>query len=183
MTGVQTCALPILFSGEGETGTERGTAYHRFLELCDFAIKDRQGICAELDSFVVSGRISAEQRKLLDEDDLSEILNMPVFSKLGGATLFREQEFLCRLPADSILDTDADDGILVQGAIDLLAQTEDGFKIIDYKYSHKTDEQLIQTYSRQLALYKKAVALIMHVDEGSIDTAIVNIFSKRQIQL
>ncbi len=172
-----------LFSGEGETGTERGTAYHRFLELCDFAIKDRQGICAELDSFVVSGRISAEQRKLLDEDDLSEILNMPVFSKLGGATLFREQEFLCRLPADSILDTDADDGILVQGAIDLLAQTEDGFKIIDYKYSHKTDEQLIQTYSRQLALYKKAVALIMHVDEGSIDTAIVNIFSKRQIQL
>ncbi len=90
---------------------------------------------------------------------------------------------MCRLPAASILDTDADDGILVQGAIDLLAQTEDGFKIIDYKYSHKTDEQLIQTYSRQLALYKKAVALIMHVDEGSIDTAIVNIFSKRQIQL
>lgn len=172
-----------LFSGEGETGTERGTAYHRFLELCDFSVKDVAGICAELDKFTVDGRISAGQRELLKADELAEILNMPVFRELEGARLYREREFLCRLPANEILQTEADDGILVQGAIDLLAETKDGYRIIDYKYSHKSDAQLIEAYSRQLALYKKAVALIMRVDESSIKTAIVNIFSRRQILL
>ena len=172
-----------LFSGEGETGTERGIAYHRFLELCDFSIKDIEGINAELDKFLIEGRISADQREILSADGLSEILNMPVFGQLEAARLYREQEFLCRLPANEILDTDAEDGVLVQGAIDLLAETRDGYRIIDYKYSHKSDDELIKTYSRQLALYRKAVALIMRVDEKSVKTAIVNIFSKRQILL
>lgn len=172
-----------LFSGEEETGTERGTAYHRFLELCDFSVKDVAGIKAELDKFVIGGRISAGQRDLLDIDALSEILNMPVFSELDGARLYREQEFLCRLPANELFETSATDGVLVQGAIDMLAETKGGMRIIDYKYSHKTDEQLISTYSRQLALYRKAVALIMHVDEKSISAAIVNIYRRRQIIL
>ena len=172
-----------LFSGEGETGTERGTAYHRFLELCDFSIKDKDGIEREIESFVKTNRITEEQKKLLSSSDLAEILNMPVFTEAASSRLFREQEFLCRLPANEILDSTAHDGILVQGAIDLLMETREGFRIIDYKYSHKDDEQLIKTYSRQLALYKKAVALIMHVDEASIKCAIVNIFLKRQIVL
>lgn len=172
-----------LFSGEGETGTERGTAYHRFLELCDFSIKDREGIEAELNRFLIGGHISEGQLSLLSVDDLVNIVNMPVFEGLNKARLYREREFLCRLPANEIFDTDADDGILVQGAIDLLAETEKGYIIIDYKYSHKSDGQLIDTYSKQLALYRRAVSEILHIDENSIKTVIVNIFSKRQIPL
>lgn len=100
-----------LFGGEGETGTERGTAYHRFLELCDFSVKSVEGIAAELENFVISGRISAEQSALLVPEELSEILNMPIFDGLDGATLYREREFLCRLPADEILETTARDGV------------------------------------------------------------------------
>ena len=109
---------------------------------------------------------------------------MPVFENLHGAELFREREFLCTLPADEIFKgVTAKDGVLVQGAIDLLAVTRDGIKIIDYKYSKKSDAQLIQTYSAQLALYKKAAALILKVDEAKIETAIVNIYLRRQIIL
>lgn len=173
-----------LFGGEDETGTERGTAYHRFLELCDFSLKFRVEIERELNNFLQSGRITDEQFKLLNADELSEILNMPVFADISGATLFKEQEFLCRLPANEILEgVTATDGVLIQGAIDLIARGDFGIKIIDYKYSHKTDEQLIETYSRQLALYKKAVAKIMKVDEKTIGTAIINIFKRRQIIL
>ncbi|MDE7305803.1 MAG: PD-(D/E)XK nuclease family protein, partial [Clostridia bacterium] len=172
-----------LFSGEGETGTERGTAYHRFLELCDFSEKSEKEIQKEIDKFVSAKLMTEEQKALLSASDLSEILSMSVFEEVAGARLFREQEFLCRLPANEILDSAACDEILVQGAIDLLAETRGGFRIIDYKYSHKDDEQLIKTYSRQLALYKEAVSLIMHVDESSIKCAIVNIFLKRQIVL
>lgn len=172
-----------LFGGEGETGTERGIAYHRFLELCDFAIKDAAGIREEIESFAKNGLISEEQRALLDEAELEEIVNIPVFSSLAGAQLFREQEFLCRLPANEVLPTTATDGVLLQGAIDLLAKTDAGYKIIDYKYSRKNGGQLIKTYSKQLALYKKAVALITGTPPEKIDTVIINIFLKEQINL
>lgn len=173
-----------LFGGEGETGTERGTAYHRFLELCDFSITSVDGISAEIENFSKSGRLTEEQAKLLNAEELKGILSMPAFSGLGGATLYREREFLCRLPANKILpDVTATDGVLVQGAIDLIAQGDFGVKIIDYKYSHKTDEQLIATYARQLALYKSATAKITGTAEDAISCTIINIFKKRQIDL
>ena len=172
-----------LFGGEEEPGTERGIAYHRFLELCDFDIKDKKGIEGEKESFLQSGKISKEQYELLDADTLTEILNIPIFGTLNGATLYREQEFLCRLPANEIMDTTAPDKVLIQGAIDLLAKTPQGYKIIDYKYSHKNEEQLKSTYSRQLALYKKAVSRITRTAEKDIETIIVNIFLKQQINL
>ena len=172
-----------LFPSEGETGTERGTAYHRFLELCDFSVKDADGIRREIRKFCDDGRISAGQCGLLNAQELSEILGMPIFAGLDGARLFREREFLCRLPANELFDTAADDGILVQGAIDLLAETKDGYAVIDYKYSNKSDAELVATYSRQLALYKKAVALITRTAEKNISTAIVNIYRRRQIIL
>jgi len=52
-----------------------------------------------------------------------------------------------------------------------------------YKYSHKNDEEIIATYSEQLALYKKAVSLITHTPPDRIETVIVNIFRKSQINL
>ncbi|MBD5583514.1 MAG: UvrD-helicase domain-containing protein, partial [Clostridia bacterium] len=172
-----------LFGGEGETGTEKGTAYHRFLELCDFSLKNLQEIEEEKLNFLNSGRISKEQYDLLNSEELSEILKMPVFSDLSGAKLMREQEFLCRLEARDLLDTPADDAILVQGAIDLLAEGDFGIKIIDYKYSKKDDEKLIETYKPQLDLYKKAVAVITGYSAESIKTTIVNIFKRRQIDV
>ena len=172
-----------LFDVEGETGAERGTAYHRFLELCDFSVKTLDGIRRELLNFTESGRLTARQAELLSADELCEIINMPVFSGLDGAYLMREQEFLCRLKACDLLPTAAEDAVLVQGAIDLLARTTDGVRIIDYKYSKKTDEQLVETYSKQLALYRKAVSVILHIPEEEISAAIVNIYRRRQILL
>ena len=169
---------------DGETGTERGTAYHAFLELCDFGVKDAAAISEEIESFVTSGRMSGETAALLNADELSEILNMPVFEKLQGATLLREQEFLCNLAAKDVLpDTGAADEVLVQGAIDLLVIKKDKAVIIDYKYSKKDEERLVQTYSPQLALYKKAVAVITRKSEEDISCVIVNIYRRKQIDL
>jgi ATP-dependent exoDNAse (exonuclease V) beta subunit len=90
---------------------------------------------------------------------------------------------LCKLPANQFLDTTADDGVLVQGAIDLLATGKNGTAIIDYKYSKRADDYLVSHYSAQLSLYKKAVATILKINEDTISTTIVNIFYRRQIQL
>lgn len=175
---------PSLFGGEDETGTDRGTAYHRFLELCDFSKKRPEEVEAEIKNFVLSGRLTAAQAELLNAGQLTKILNMPVFEGLSGAQLFREQEFLCRLPACEILpDVTADDEILVQGAIDLLARGDFGVKIIDYKYSKKNDGALIKSYSPQLQLYKRAAAKITGISPNKISLTIVNIFLGRQINL
>ncbi len=173
----------VLFTEEGETGIEAGLAYHKFLELCDFSVKDGEGIKKQIESFVNDGAMTKEAASALDCNRLVSILSMPVFAKLGGAQLYREQEFLCRLPANAFLDTEADDKVLVQGAIDLLAVTVNGAEIIDYKYSKKSDEELIKKYSPQLALYKKAVAAVLKTDEKFIKATIVNIFAGRQINL
>lgn len=173
----------VLFPDERDTGTERGVAYHRFLELCDFSLKSNTGIENQIKTFIAEGRISSEAAALLNVDELAEILNMSVFDGLKDARLLREQEFLCRMPACEVLSTSAQDFVLIQGAIDLIAITADGARIIDYKYSKKTDEQLINAYSAQLALYKKAASKILKIPKEKISTAIINIYLHRQIEL
>lgn len=165
----------------GETGAARGTAYHAFLQHCSLSPETVPEIEARLAEMLKARKITEEQLALLNADELCEILAMPVFGEIRGATLYREQEFLCRLPANEILGTDADDGVLVQGAIDLLAVRGDNVWIIDYKYSHKDDTALKQTYRKQLALYKKAASVILGIKPENIRTVIVNIRSRRQI--
>ena len=47
--------------------------------------------------------------------------------------------------------------MLLQGAMDLLCETEQGYWIIDLKSDRATEEELLTRYSRQLNLYAAAV--------------------------
>ncbi|MGN1373529.1 MAG: UvrD-helicase domain-containing protein [Candidatus Coproplasma sp.] len=128
---------------------ETGIAYHRFLELCDFSVKDEAGVRGEVEKFLADGLIDKSQYELLDVKKLTAIVSMPVFDGVAGKSLYREREFLCKLPSldyialregvnpeeacpdDRIKKVDddcekvtvnSDDGnsVIVQGAIDLL---------------------------------------------------------------
>lgn len=162
---------------------ERGTAYHRFLQLCDFAVKDEGGIEGELTQFVSSGEMTEEAAALLSVPALVKILSMPCFGRTEGAELFREREFLCSLPANKFLDTTAEDGVLVQGAIDLLCKKDGRYTIIDYKFSALTQAALVRKYSRQLNLYRLAVEKILGVPEGQTEMYIINIRTLKEIKL
>lgn len=169
-----------LFGGEGETNTEKGTAYHRFLELCDFSKTTGNAIESEIEEFVSSGKMSDDNSRLLNAVQLERILNMPVFKGISGLKLLREQEFLCRLRACDVLETAAEDNILIQGAIDLLAIGENEIRIIDYKYSTLDDESLKRKYSKQLQIYKSAVKTVLGGDR-KINCTLLNIYTCRQI--
>ena len=109
---------------------------------------------------------------------------MSVFDGLSKSKLYREREFLCRLPANEIFDgISSTVPVLIQGAIDLFAEGDFGIKIIDYKYSAKSDEELVLKYSRQLELYRKAAAKITGTDPEKIGAVIVNIYRKSLIVL
>lgn len=176
----------VLFEEEGERMSAKkadiGTAYHRFLQLCDFT----PTLCAvqsQKNAFVQQGLMSQEQADMLNDDNLLAILQMPVFARIQGAKTYREREFICHLPANDFLDTQAKDDVMVQGAIDLLVQEENVCHIVDYKYSSLQDEALRNKYTAQLSLYKKVVATILKLPLDAITTTIVNIKLCREIKL
>lgn len=171
------------YGDEEPGGREAGTAYHRYLELCDLNVRDEEGILRELDRLTAEGKLSPEQRDMLSADRLAGILAMPVFARLAGARIFREREFLCALPARDVLDTAATDKVLVQGAIDLLAESREGLTIVDYKYVSMPQEAMLKKYTRQLELYKKAVAMIESVDESTIAVCLVDLKRRREFYL
>lgn len=186
-------SVPVLFDEESEndggmSGSKRliGTAYHAFLQHFDFSLlSEGKGelprlVGRERARMEREGLLTPELSALLEEKQLLRILENGIFSSLSGMRLYREQEFLVSLPARSVLSVEgapcADEEVLFQGAIDLLAVAGSGaVRIIDYKYSAGNGAYLRAHYAPQLALYRKAVSKILHIDESEIRCTIVNI--------
>ena len=73
--------------------------------------------------------------------------------------------------------------MIFQGAIDLLAVSEEEICVIDYKYSVKNAEQLLAHYRPQLELYRLAVAKILNQPKEKIRLSIVNIYRGFQVDV
>lgn len=129
------------------------------------------------------GVLPPEQIALLNVSQLDKILSLPCLAALAGRQIWREQTFLVNLRANELLPVSAADEIVFQGAIDLLCEDEAGYLIIDYKYSALGDDALRAKYAVQIALYKKAVARVMRVDENTVRARIVNIARCREIEM
>ena len=163
--------------GSGFT-TEEGLAYHAFLERVNFG----GNAAEELARMRKEKLLPEETLALLDEEKLQRILDLPVLKNLAGKRLRREQTFLVRLPSRELFEEGTEDEIVFQGAIDLLAETENGYLILDYKYSAHGDEYLRRRYAPQIKLYRKAVARILRVDESKVAARIVNVARLRVIE-
>lgn len=149
---------PVFVGEEAEEGfyaktTEEGNAYHKFLEGATFDGRSAEEILEELSA---SGRLKEEERKLLDEKKLNEILSSELFKQLEGYELYREQPFVAFVPAEKAKEKGSSP-VLVQGVIDLLAVKGDQAVIVDYKYSSKGENKLKESYFEQVELYTYAV--------------------------
>lgn len=188
----------------GRTSPETGTAYHAFMQFADLSSPVR----SELERMKREKLLAPEQFDLLEEEKLEKIMTMPVIASLAGKHVLREQKFLLRLPADTFespADTlglsgsdpilsgqgqtetehqsDPQDGIIYQGAIDLIALDGDGVLLVDYKFSVLDDRTLAEKYRLQIDLYKKAIAAIYRIREESIRAVIVNLLQCREIAM
>ncbi len=189
----------------GETNALSGLAYHAFLETFDFSLlynEQGQRICKE----ILRERIEnvyrevkengLENANLLSVEKLVEILSNEVFYSLQGRTLYKERQFLVRLPVKDTYAKKADfslpnqncdcsqaEEMLFQGAIDLLAEGDEDVIIIDYKYSTKNAEYLKTHYKPQLDLYRLATAKILKRPIEKISCTIVNIYRGFQVDV
>ena len=163
---------------DGDTSKEAGIAYHAFLQHVRFGCPPAE----EAARMVREGELTAQQAALLQEERLRAILALPCLAGLAQKKVLREQKFLMRLPACEVAEGAPSDEVIFQGAIDLLIE-EDGFEVVDYKYSVLSDAALREKYAVQIAIYKKAVARVMKVREEDVRAKIVNIARLREIAM
>lgn len=164
----------------GGHSAEEGTAYHAFLQHVRFGVPVRE----ELARMREEGLLSEEQLALLDEEKLGRILSLPSLREAAACgRVLREQTFLLSLTAREAGLAETDDTIVFQGAVDLLAETKEGWLLLDHKFSSHSEERLRRDYAPQIALYKKAVAKAMRVSEESIRARILNIALCRETEM
>lgn len=150
------------FMSEGDiTVTERGTAMHKIMQFFDFQKTD--AIEEEIERLYEWQYISEREKDSINRKALKIFFESPLFARIGRAekTVQREMRFLTEIPAGRIDPTlsveAAKEGIMVQGAVDLCFEEEDGIVILDFKTDRVKDpEELKNAYKEQLAIYALA---------------------------
>lgn len=185
------------FKREEETvsGTVRGNAYHRVMELLDFekllgaqftelpknyqeyVEKIDRGILADaLDSFLLTEvkdlRLSEEYLQAVKCEKIIHFLTSKLAYRMWAAQrrgeLFREQPFVYGIGADRLSqEFPAEEKVLIQGIIDVFFIEDGKLVLLDYK----TDvigsmEELWARYSTQLDYYEEALCKLMGMSMG-----------------
>ncbi|MBO4905209.1 MAG: helicase-exonuclease AddAB subunit AddA [Lachnospiraceae bacterium] len=155
--------IPIFARQEGQTatgGTFYGTAFHRIMELWEYASEDVTS--DEVMSFAGkmhdSHRMDSDQVSAIRPDDVAFFLNSPLGQQMRTAKeagrLFREQPFVIGVEESKEM-------ILVQGIVDAYFIDDDGITVVDYKTDRVDHEDvLVNRYREQLEYYGKALAQI-----------------------
>lgn len=139
---------------------DEGIAYHRVLECIDYGCYTVDDVIAQLDLMIEQGYLRQEQADFIVPESILECLQSDVMQSARNYPHFREKQFMLNVPANEILDVNSNDKVLLQGTIDLFIQGGDkgGENVlVDFKFSHKTPEQIKRRYARQLELYAMAV--------------------------
>ncbi len=166
-------------TSHGLTGAERGTAYHRIMELLDGEIygdeslmeKAREGAFDPVSKKLYAwgmkkaseGWLSPEEQRAVWTPDITAFLATDLGRRMGEAfrrgELMREKPFMMGVPADE-LDPKfpKEEMVLVQGIIDAWFIEGDDLVLLDYKTDRVEEEKtLVDRYRVQLDLYKRAL--------------------------
>lgn len=157
-------------------GAQRGTAYHKVLELLDFTNPptDVQGWKTTLSKMTASGRLSEQQAACIYVPNLHRFIASKIGQRMVTAAkkgkLFKERSFFLGVSADTIdPELPSEEMMLVQGIIDTYFEEDGQLVLVDYKTDRITHmEELTDRYAIQMKYYKQALeqALQMPVKEA-----------------
>ena len=156
------------------TGAERGTAYHRAMQLMDLkaleALTGRaltQAVTDQLNGFAARRLMEPAQREAVLPSRLAGFLSSDLGQRLRRAeTVRREWPFNVRLRASEALtpeenDRFGDSELLVQGTIDCCFIEDGQWVLLDYKTDRTDDMDALRSHYRsQLRLYALALERI-----------------------
>ncbi len=159
---------------EKVSGTVRGNAYHRVMELLDFeSLMTLSGdaLAAGVHDFlrgeVESGRLSEEYCQAVRERRIVKFLNSGLARRMWKAQqnnqLYREQPFVLGIDARRLKrDFPEEETVLIQGIIDVFFVEGDALVLLDYKTdSVAAMEELWNRYETQMDYYQEAISKLM----------------------
>lgn len=146
------------------TGTDRGTLYHKVLELLDLTrVYNKEDLIRELDCLINENRISQEDLKKLKLDYIHKFVSSNVADRMRKAEslqkLYKEKQFVMGIKASEVIkNSDSEELILIQGIIDVFFEEDGELVLLDYKSDLVDHEmQLIKRYRVQLDYYRRAM--------------------------
>ncbi|MDE6274913.1 MAG: UvrD-helicase domain-containing protein, partial [Clostridia bacterium] len=159
---------------------DEGVAYHRVLECIDYSCFTLDDVIDKIDDMVEQGFLSEEQKALVDPESILECLQSDVMGQARKYPHYREKQFMLNLPANEFLNIDCDDKVLLQGTVDLFVQGggSGGENIlVDFKFSHKSAEQVKKRYAKQLELYAMAIEECLNI---KVDKKVIFMLGKNK---
>lgn len=158
------------------TGAERGTAYHRAMQLIDLpALKKLEGaaltqaVAAQLDRAAARRLMTPVQREAVAPVVLARFLSGDIGRRLRSAQVVRrEWSFNVSLkasealtPGESLNGRFSDSELLVQGTVDCCFIEDGQWVLLDYKTDRTQDMEVLRAHYRaQLGLYALALERI-----------------------
>ncbi len=152
---------------EAVSGTARGTAYHRVLELMDFAASPNwESLRESMEKWKQAGILDEDYPTWISREKMEAFLSSALAARMQEAEkkhlLYKERPFVLGIPA-SLLNPEfpAEEKVLVQGIIDVYFEEEGELVLADYKTDRvKTGEELVLRYKEQMLYYKTALEQI-----------------------
>lgn len=161
------------FAAEGEniSGADRGSAYHRVMELLDFeSISDSKDITSvikeQMTGFVRDGFLTQEWFDAVNVSKIANFFNSDLAKSMTEAQkngrLRKEQPFVLAIEANRVnADIPSGENVLIQGIIDAFYEEDGQIVLMDYKTDHVDNEEaLIKRYRVQMDLYAEALSRI-----------------------
>ena len=149
----------------GLTPAEQGTAHHLFLQFCDFDACARGEVEAEIARLREKRILAPEQADAVRPARIARFFASDLYRAFAGARVRREFKFSVVVPARDYYPEvdDPEETVLLQGVVDCLLETAEGFTVIDFKTDRVRPESAplrARDYAPQLAAYAAAVARI-----------------------
>lgn len=155
---------------ERVSGTDRGSAYHRVMELLDLAAflkcpqeKWESLVTEQMERQQETGRLTPLYRGSVKASSIVRFLKSSLAGRMmraqQGGMLYRERPFVLGIPATRLKDTfPEDEMVLVQGIIDAYFEEDGKLVVVDYKTDRISNgKELADRYHMQLAYYAEAL--------------------------
>lgn len=158
---------------EHVSGSTRGSAFHKVMELFDFTKLTKEVNSDKAEAFKMlqsqiqemrsDGRLTEEYDTVVSKSKITQFLMTDTALRMGEAAragrLYKEQPFVMGLPANRLSsDFPEEETILIQGIIDVFFEENGKYVLLDYKTDAvETAEELVKRYKMQLDYYAEAL--------------------------
>ncbi len=160
-------SAPAFMSEKGLTPAQRGTAFHLFMQHCDYKACG-EDLPGEIERLVSAGRLTEAEGKALNAAKLKKFFASGLAKRIiNSEKFYREKKFTVTVPAGELYELPAltsEEKILIQGMVDCLFIENGKAVIVDYKTDRVSClSELAERYSLQLEIYKKAMEQVLGI--------------------